>query len=98
MVWRWIENSRSVKLYPYADPSRKGPVINILPPVGGVDRYQVYHSPTEIREYRADQIVLVDISPASDPLRDAIAQNDWRKPEEFLARPDSHSPGSSPGR
>ena len=66
-----------------ADPSRKGPVINILPPVGEVDRYQVYHSPTEIREYRADQIVLVDISPASDPLRDAIAQNDWRQPEEF---------------
>ena len=39
-----------------ADPSRQGPVIEVLPPAAGRIRYRVFHSPVEIREYYEDQL------------------------------------------
>ncbi|MHC5730721.1 MAG: hypothetical protein ACYTXY_42765, partial [Nostoc sp.] len=40
-----------------ADPSRSGPVIEILPPAGGRSRYRIFHSPTQILEYHEEQLV-----------------------------------------
>ena len=39
-----------------ADPNRQGPIIEVLPPVGGRYCYRVFHTPTEIREYYAEQL------------------------------------------
>jgi ATP-dependent helicase HepA len=43
-------------VYLKADPNRQGPIVNVLPPVGGRYRYRVFHTPTEIREYYAEQL------------------------------------------
>jgi len=41
------------------DPSRQGPIVEILPPIKEQNRYRVFHSPEDIREYLQDQIVLL---------------------------------------
>ncbi|KFD40515.1 hypothetical protein DK28_0204440 [Peptococcaceae bacterium SCADC1_2_3] len=41
-----------------AEPSRQGVIIEVLPAVRGSIRYRIYHSPTEIREYDAEQIMM----------------------------------------
>lgn len=33
------------------DTARQGPVIEVMPAVAGRNRYRVFHSPSEIREY-----------------------------------------------
>jgi hypothetical protein len=43
-------------VYLKADPNRQGPIVDVLPPVGGRYRYRVFHTPTEIREYYAEQL------------------------------------------
>lgn len=63
-----------------ADPSRKGPVIEILSTVQGQYRYRVFHSPNDIREYLEDQV-----SPYSTP-PDNILVDRVLRPEEFLVR------------
>ena len=63
-----------------ADSSRKGPVIEILPPVQGQYRYRVFHSPNDIREYLEDQITLFQVS------TDNVLGDRGLRPEEFLAR------------
>lgn len=63
-----------------ADSSRKGPVIEILPPVQGQYRYRVFHSPNDIREYLEDQIALFQVS------TDNVLGDRGLRPEEFLAR------------
>lgn len=40
-----------------ADPSRTGPVIAELDPVGERRRFRVYHSADEIRDYLEDQLL-----------------------------------------
>lgn len=40
------------------NPSRKGPVIEVLPMVHGIYRYRVFHSPDDISEYLEEQISL----------------------------------------
>jgi hypothetical protein len=43
-------------VYLKADPNRQGPIIDVLPPVGGRYHYRVFHTPIEIREYYAEQL------------------------------------------
>ena len=43
-------------VYLKADPNRRGPIIEVLSPVGGRYRYRVFHTSTEIREYYAEQL------------------------------------------
>ncbi|HRC67110.1 MAG TPA: SNF2-related protein, partial [Bacteroidales bacterium] len=69
-----------------ADPSRSGPIIAILPMTDGQMRYRVFHSPTDIREYLADQIEVVDITPTGDRLVDALQREEWLPASEFQAR------------
>jgi superfamily II DNA or RNA helicase len=69
-----------------ADPSRSGPIIAILPLTDGQVRYRVFHSPTDIREYLADQIEVVDITPTGDRLVDALQREEWLPASEFQAR------------
>ncbi|MEV4384117.1 DEAD/DEAH box helicase [Micromonospora sp. NPDC049580] len=61
-----------------ADPSRVGPVIQILQSVDGFGRYRVFHEAGSMREYAEDQLVL------------AAAQQEATtaglSPEEFRAR------------
>ena len=45
-----------------ADPSRSGSIIKILPEIKGKNRYEIYHSPTDIRQYFEDQISVVKSS------------------------------------
>jgi superfamily II DNA or RNA helicase len=52
----------------------------------GQFRYRVFHSPTDIREYLADQIELVDITPTGDRLVDALQREEWLPASEFQAR------------
>ncbi len=44
-----------------ADSSRFGSVRKILPEVGGKYRYELSHSPQEIRHYFEDQIDLIQV-------------------------------------
>lgn len=62
------------------DQSRKGPIIEVLPPVQGKNRYKVFHSPTEIREYLENQVAL------DSTLKKEIIAQDALKSEEFVAR------------
>jgi ATP-dependent helicase HepA len=43
-----------------AEPSRLGPIIEILAPVSGQNRYRVFHSPSHIGEYHQEQLLAVD--------------------------------------
>lgn len=60
-----------------ADPSRRGPVIEVLPEVGGVRRYRVFHGGTDIREYDEPQL---------EPAPEATTPPAPSTPDEFLAR------------
>ena len=68
------------------DTARQGPVIEVMPAVAGRNRYRVFHSPSEIREYYQEQLVL-----AAQPSRGAfspmvLAQDRLLSAEEFCAR------------
>jgi SNF2 family DNA or RNA helicase len=69
-----------------ADHTRSGPVIAEIPMPGGQMRYRVFHSPTDVREYMADQIEAVDISPTGNRLIDALQQKEWLNTSQFQAR------------
>ncbi len=69
-----------------ADRSRQGPVIEVLPSLAGMMRYRVFHSPTDIREYQADQIDLVESPIIPDELVKALLQANWLDPMLFQAR------------
>jgi hypothetical protein len=43
-----------------AEPSRLGPIIEILAPVSGQNRYRVFHSPSHIGEYHQEQLLAID--------------------------------------
>lgn len=69
-----------------ADHSRSGPIIAEIPMTDGQMRYRVFHSPTDIREYLADQIEAVDITPTGDWLIDALQREEWLPSSQFQAR------------
>jgi ATP-dependent helicase HepA len=69
-----------------ADPSRRGPIIEILPPTAGRAKYRVFHSPTEIREYHEDQLVPIDVSPVQTDLAESFSEGRWLEAEIFRAR------------
>jgi hypothetical protein len=69
-----------------ADPARQGPVIEILPAVGGRARYRVFHAAGEIREYHEDQLVPLARPATTDDLAAAIAAGRWLPDAVFRAR------------
>jgi ATP-dependent helicase HepA len=69
-----------------ADHSRSGPIIAELPMSGGQIRFRVFHSPTDIREYQADQIEPANTTPSGNRLIDAIQQQEWLPASQFQAR------------
>ncbi len=69
-----------------ADPSRSGPIIAVVSAPGGQMRYRVFHSPTDIREYLADQVEPVAFTPTGDRLTDAVTKGEWLSAEAFRAR------------
>ena len=69
-----------------ADHSRSGPIIAEIPMTDGQMRYRVFHSPTDIREYLADQIEAVDITPTGDRLIDALQREEWFPASQFQSR------------
>lgn len=68
------------------DPTRSGAIIEVLAPIGGVPRYRVYHSPSDIREYDQDQLIRLLGTASSDDLVEAIIRSEWLDSEVFRAR------------
>ncbi|MHC5821120.1 MAG: DEAD/DEAH box helicase [Nostoc sp.] len=69
-----------------ADPSRSGPVIEILPPAGGRSRYRVFHSPTQILEYHEDQLVDAGSTAKTTGLLETLKAGQWLDVQSFRAR------------
>ncbi|MBM4056117.1 MAG: hypothetical protein FJ264_15910 [Planctomycetes bacterium] len=63
-----------------ADSARKGPIIEILPPVQGQYRYKIFHSTDDIREYLEDQITIISVGTETPGSEKVIS------PEEFVVR------------
>ena len=68
-----------------ADPSKSGPVIEILSAVSGVDRYRVFHGRSDVRDYYADQLERAEPPPA-DALLTAVAEGRSLDAKIFRAR------------
>ncbi len=79
-----FELSEIVKLR--ADPSRQGPIIQILPPVGGSNRYVVFHAPGNTPIYTEEQLIHAEERQSSAALADALRSHDFIAPAEFRAR------------
>jgi hypothetical protein len=60
-----------------ADPSRSGPITEVLSPTGGIPRYRVFHSATDIGEYHQDQLVAVDAPTIATADADAMVAGKW---------------------
>lgn len=69
-----------------ADHSRSGPIIAEIPMTNGQMRYRVFHSPTDVREYLAEQIEPVNITPTGNQLIDALLREEWLPASQFQAR------------
>jgi superfamily II DNA or RNA helicase len=69
-----------------ADPSRQGPVIEILAGAAGRVRYRVFHSPSEIREYYEEQLAPVARSATQPSGAPSCVRNFLLSAEEFGAR------------
>ena len=69
-----------------AEPSRQGVIIEVLPAVRGSIRYRIYHSPTEIREYDAEQIMMWQFHQPISRLEEVLYAGPRLKPDEFIAR------------
>ena len=69
-----------------ADPSRSGPVIEILPPAGGRSRYRVFHSPTQILEYHEEQLVNAGLATRPAGLAETLKAGQWLDVDRFRAR------------
>jgi len=69
-----------------ADPSRSGPVIEILPPTGGRSRYRVFHSPIQILEYHEDQLVDAGATAKTTGLLETLKAGQWLDVHGFRAR------------
>jgi len=60
-----------------ADPTRSGPVIEVLPPAGGQNRYRVFHSAESLGEYYQDQLEVIESPRGSDQYIDAMVAGEW---------------------
>ena len=69
-----------------ADHTRGGAVLERLPPVGGMPRYRVFHSPGDLRDYDEDQLSPVSAPPSPDSSTDALSAERWLEAGDFLAR------------
>src|SRR5262245_53173732 len=69
-----------------AEPTRQGPVIEVLPPIGGQARYRVFHAATEVREYVEDQLSPIGGPSRQDPVSEALAKGQWEPAPAFRAR------------
>jgi superfamily II DNA or RNA helicase len=49
------------------DPKTTGTILEILAPVGGTPRYRVFHGANDVREYAADQLVSLEVTPRDRP-------------------------------
>lgn len=67
-----------------ADPARQGPVIEMLPPIAGRNRYRVFHSPGDLREYSEEQ--LAQVGPAVQTDHSPLSSEALLSAEEFRAR------------
>ncbi len=79
-----FEKTQMVQLK--ADPSRKGPVIEILPPVDGLARYLVFHTAGNVQEYYENQL-----EPAAEPSTStetvaALQNGELSSADEFRAK------------
>lgn len=68
-----------------ADPNRQGAIIEILPPIGGVRKYRVFHSSGYVGEYFENQLDLAPTRAVSD-LASTLLQGDLSSSDEFRAR------------
>ena len=68
-----------------ADPSRQGAIIEELSSIGGVRRYQVFHSSGDVGEYFEDQLVLAPTRAVSD-LASTLLRGDLPSSDKFRAR------------
>ena len=82
-------------VYLKADPNRQGPIVDVLPPVEGRYRYRVFHTPTEIREYYAEQLCSLMGTIQEGPEARTIFNGLPLPVDEFRA-PHCYSIGSSP--
>lgn len=69
-----------------ADASRSGPILGVLPPVGGKPRYRVFHTQDQIAEYYEDQITAVNTAPKTSSWVETLYQGPYLDIEEFRAR------------
>jgi len=69
-----------------ADPTRQGPVIEILPLLAGRIRYRVFHSPGEIREYSEEQLSPFQSSQTTLGGNGVLSFDSFLCADEFLAR------------
>ncbi len=67
-----------------ADPNRQGAIIEILPPIGGVRKYRVFHSSGYVGEYFEDQLVLAPTRAVSD-LASTLLRGDLPSSDKFRA-------------
>ncbi|MEH1912944.1 SNF2-related protein [Nostoc sp.] len=73
-------------VYLRADPSRSGPIIEILPPAGGQSRYRIFHSPTQILEYHEEQLVDAGATSKTTGLLETLKAGQWLNVQSFRAR------------
>ncbi len=69
-----------------ADPCKAGPVIEVLPTVGTVARYRIFHGPSEIRDYYADQLEAAEALHAPDDFLAALTAGRMLGADVFRAR------------
>lgn len=69
-----------------ADPNRKGPVIEELPPVGGINRYRVFHSAGSTQDYFENQLIPSITPLTSTDLANAFQSGEFTSTDEFRAR------------
>ena len=69
-----------------ADPSRQGPIIEMLSPVNGMNRYLVFHSSGNTQEYFEDQLNISVPPLTSTDLVRALQNGDFSSADEFRAR------------
>ena len=69
-----------------ADPNRKGPVIEKLQSVGGINRYRVFHSAGNTQDYFEDQLIPSIAPLTSAALAIALQNGEFTLADEFRAR------------
>lgn len=68
------------------DPTREGPIIEVLPSIGGAPRYRVYHGPNHIGEYDQGQLIAAAPPRPSSALLGALLDGRTLEEPVFRAR------------